>query len=102
MKRWKQILFRAFIFACLAVLFGPFLVPVPELGDLVNEKEFADPDSKFIEVNDVTIPRQEPEPEFGPAFAEGVVAVQDSTVALPAAPDVTEAKKEKKFKVETE
>ncbi|TKB86627.1 MAG: hypothetical protein E8D43_07500 [Nitrospira sp.] len=44
-----------------------------------------------IEVDDVTIPRQEPEPEFGPAFAEGVVAVQDSTVALPAAPDVTEA-----------
>ncbi|MBL0347780.1 alpha/beta hydrolase [Candidatus Villigracilis affinis] len=55
MKRWKQILFRAFIFACLAVLFGPFLVPVPELGDLVTEKEFADPDSKFIEVNDVTV-----------------------------------------------
>ena len=44
-----------------------------------------------IEVDDVTIPRQEPEPEFGPAFAEGVVAVQDSTVAWPAAPDVTEA-----------
>ena len=55
MKRWKQILFRTFIFACLAVLFGPFLVPVPELGDLVTEKEFADPDSKFIEVNDVTV-----------------------------------------------
>ncbi|HRB16871.1 MAG TPA: hypothetical protein PK224_13830 [Nitrospira sp.] len=44
-----------------------------------------------IEVDDVTIPRQEPEPEFGPAFAEGAVSVQDSTVALPAAPDVTEA-----------
>ncbi|MEK6803431.1 MAG: hypothetical protein AABZ34_12305 [Nitrospirota bacterium] len=44
-----------------------------------------------IEVDDVTIPRQEPEPEFGPASAEGAVAVQDSTVTLPAVSDATEA-----------
>ncbi len=34
---------------------GPFLIPVPELEGLVTEKEFADADSKFIEVNDVTV-----------------------------------------------
>jgi len=55
MKRWKQILFRIFLFACLVVLFGPFLVPVPELQGLVTEADLAEPDSKFIEVNDVTV-----------------------------------------------
>ncbi len=44
-----------------------------------------------IEVEDVTIPRQEPEPEFGPASAEGVVAAQDFTVALPVVSNAIEA-----------
>jgi pimeloyl-ACP methyl ester carboxylesterase len=55
MKRWKKILLILFIFACLAITIGPFLIPVPELPNLVTEKELADPDSKFIEVNDVTV-----------------------------------------------
>lgn len=44
-----------------------------------------------IEADDVTIPRQEPEPEFGSASAEDAVVVQDATVALPVVSDATEA-----------
>ncbi|MCS6290190.1 MAG: hypothetical protein H8K10_14645 [Nitrospira sp.] len=44
-----------------------------------------------IEVDEVTIPRQEPEPEFGSASAEGAVAVQDSTVARSVVSDAVEA-----------
>jgi pimeloyl-ACP methyl ester carboxylesterase len=55
MKFWKKIVSLVFIFACLGLSVGPFFVPVPKLEGLVTEKEFADPDGKFIEVNDVTI-----------------------------------------------
>ncbi|MCS6317183.1 MAG: hypothetical protein H8K05_05285, partial [Nitrospira sp.] len=44
-----------------------------------------------IEVDEVTILRQEPEPEFGSVSAETVVAAQDSTLLLPEAPQVPEA-----------
>lgn len=44
-----------------------------------------------IEADDVTIPRQEPEPEFGSASVENAVVVQDATVALPVVSDATEA-----------
>ena len=43
-----------------------------------------------IEVDDVTIPRQEPEPEFGPVSAEALSRAQDSTLVLPAEPDMAE------------
>ena len=55
MKRLKEIFFGLSIFACLAITIGPFLVPVSQLDGLVDEAEFADPDSKFIEINDVII-----------------------------------------------
>jgi pimeloyl-ACP methyl ester carboxylesterase len=55
MKRWKKVLPALFIFACLVISVVPFFVPVPELSGLSAEKELADSDSKFIEVNDVTI-----------------------------------------------
>jgi pimeloyl-ACP methyl ester carboxylesterase len=55
MKRWRKIFFALFIFACLAVVIGPFLIPVPHLSGLVPEIEFVEPDSKFIEINDVRI-----------------------------------------------
>lgn len=55
MRNWKKILSGLFTFACIVITVGPFLVPVPELTNLVNEKELADPDSKFIEINDVTV-----------------------------------------------
>ncbi len=37
------------------VLFVPFIYPVPLLEDTVSERELADSDSLFIDVNDVTI-----------------------------------------------
>jgi pimeloyl-ACP methyl ester carboxylesterase len=55
MKRFKKIIFSFLIFACLAAALGPFLVPVSALEGLVTEKDFAEPDSQFIEINDVTI-----------------------------------------------
>ena len=54
-KHWKKILLYSLIFLALAVTIGPFLIPVPELEGLVTEKELADPDSKFIEVNNITV-----------------------------------------------
>ncbi len=55
MKRWRKIVFVLLIFFCLIAAVGPFLVPVSALSGLVTEKEFTEPDSKFIEVNDVTV-----------------------------------------------
>ena len=55
MKRLKKFVFVFLIFSCLAVVVGPFLVPVSALEGLVTEKDLADPDSKFIEINDVTV-----------------------------------------------
>ena len=55
MKRWqKNILITISILALIACV-GPFLIPVTPLKGTVTEAELADPDSKFIEVNDVTI-----------------------------------------------
>lgn len=55
MKRWqKNILITISILALIACV-GPFLIPVTPLEGTVTEAELADPDSKFIEVNDVTI-----------------------------------------------
>ncbi|MBC7875860.1 MAG: alpha/beta hydrolase [Anaerolineales bacterium] len=59
MKRFKKIFFGVSIFACLAVTIGPFLIPVPQLDGLFDESEFADSDSKFVEINDVTIHYEE-------------------------------------------
>jgi pimeloyl-ACP methyl ester carboxylesterase len=55
MKRGYKIALFLLIFFCLTAVVGPFLVPVSALNGLVTEKEFVDPDSKFIDVNDVTI-----------------------------------------------
>ena len=40
-----------------------------------------------IEVEDVAIPRQDPEPEFGPVSTDVVDSAQDATVVLPAEED---------------
>ncbi len=55
MKRWQKISLWVVVFMLLAIVVGPFLVPVPELKGLVSESELADSDSKFIEINDVTV-----------------------------------------------
>ena len=55
MKRWQKIVAWITVAIFLIVTVVPFLVPAPELTGLVTEKEFTEPDSKFIEVNDVTV-----------------------------------------------
>lgn len=55
MKRWQKLLLGILIVLLLAVLVGPFLVPVPPLTDTVSERELADPDSQFISVGDLTV-----------------------------------------------
>jgi pimeloyl-ACP methyl ester carboxylesterase len=42
--------------AALALLLvGPFLIPVPPLADTVPPEQLADPDSRFVEVNGITV-----------------------------------------------
>lgn len=55
MKKAQKLILSIFIFLLLAVLFGPFLVPVPPLTDTVSERELADSDSQFIQVGEVTV-----------------------------------------------
>ena len=55
MKRWQKTVLIIFLFILCVVLIGPFLIPVPELEGLKTEQELADVDSKFIEVNGVTV-----------------------------------------------
>ena len=42
-------------FLILVVLVGPFLVPVPPLTDTIPPEQLADPDSQFIEINELTV-----------------------------------------------
>lgn len=44
-----------FIIVSLTLLVGPFLVPVPELEDTVAASELADADSRFIDVEDISV-----------------------------------------------
>ncbi len=55
MKKLPKILLGILIFLLLALLVGPFLVPVPPLEGTVSERELADPDSQFIPVGELTI-----------------------------------------------
>jgi pimeloyl-ACP methyl ester carboxylesterase len=54
-KPWKRIVLHSFGFLFLAAALGPFLVPVPVLADQITEEELTEPDSKFLEVDDVTV-----------------------------------------------
>jgi pimeloyl-ACP methyl ester carboxylesterase len=55
MKRWKKNLLITLIVLVLLLTVGPFLVPVPPLEGTVPESALADPDSKFVEVNGLTV-----------------------------------------------
>ncbi len=55
MKKLPKILLGTLAFLLLALAVGPFLVPVPPLTGTVSERELADPDSKFIEVNGLSV-----------------------------------------------
>ena len=55
MKRWVRVLLIGLVALLLLLLVGPFLVPVPPLEGVVRPEELADADSRFIEVNDLTV-----------------------------------------------
>lgn len=55
MKKSQKIFVGILSFLILAFAIGPFLVPVPPLEGTVPEHELADPDSKFIEVNGLSV-----------------------------------------------
>lgn len=55
MKRWQKILLTLLIILLLLITLGPLLVPVPPLTDTVSERDLADPDSRFIDVDGVEI-----------------------------------------------
>lgn len=55
MSRWKKTMYGMLIFSCLVVTVGPFLVPVSDLDGLVSAEQFTDSDSKFIDINEVSV-----------------------------------------------
>lgn len=55
MKRWTRLLLIVVGATLVILLVGPFLVPVPPLEDTVPPAQLADPDSRFVDVNDVTV-----------------------------------------------
>jgi pimeloyl-ACP methyl ester carboxylesterase len=50
--RWALIIASVLL---LVLLIGPFLVPIPPLEDTVPPEQLADPDSRFVEVNDLRV-----------------------------------------------
>lgn len=55
-KRQLFIILGVFLAALLVVvLVGPFFVPVPPLQGVTSPKELSDPDSQFIEINDLDV-----------------------------------------------
>jgi len=55
MNKTQKIIISFFSFLIILIIVGPFLIPVPLLEGTVSEQELADPDSKFIEVNGLSV-----------------------------------------------
>ena len=55
MKPWQKNTLIVIAVLLLVLLFGPFLIPVPPLEGTRSERELADPDSKFVEVNGLSV-----------------------------------------------
>lgn len=55
MKRILKILLSLTAVLLLALTVGPFLVPIAPLTGTVSERELADPDSRFVQVNGLTV-----------------------------------------------
>ncbi len=55
MRRLRSILLSAVIVIALLALVGPFLIPVRPLPGLLPPQQLADPDSRFIELNGLTV-----------------------------------------------
>jgi pimeloyl-ACP methyl ester carboxylesterase len=54
-KRWVKIVLIVIGVLLVLVVFSPFLVPVPTLEDTVPPETLADPDSRFVEVEGITM-----------------------------------------------
>ncbi len=55
MKKFLRITGIILTVLILVLLIGPFLIPVPPLGNTVPVEQLADADSKFVEVNGVNV-----------------------------------------------
>lgn len=55
MKRIGKILLIVLAVLLVLLLVGPFLVPVPPLTDTVPAQQLADPDSRFVEINGLSV-----------------------------------------------
>lgn len=55
MKKFWRILLIILIGLLIIVLVGPFLVPVPPLTDTLSPEQLGDPDSQFIDINELSV-----------------------------------------------
>lgn len=55
MKRGRKIILVGVLIFLVVMLVGPFLVPVPPLEGLKPVEDLADPESKFVEINGLTV-----------------------------------------------
>ncbi len=55
MKTWVKIVVTIVVALVLLLAIGPFLVPIPSLEDTVPPQTLADPDSRFVKVEGVTL-----------------------------------------------
>jgi pimeloyl-ACP methyl ester carboxylesterase len=55
MRRLLRVLLILLVAALLVVLVVPFLIPVPPLEDTVSPEQLADPDSRFVELDDLAV-----------------------------------------------
>ncbi|HNB53832.1 MAG TPA: hypothetical protein PK530_17935, partial [Anaerolineales bacterium] len=55
MKRLRKIILYILGFLLLALLIGPFLIPIPPLENTVSPAQLADADSQFIDINGLTV-----------------------------------------------
>ena len=54
-QRFLRNFIVTFIILLLIVIFGPFLVPIPPLDGTKPVSELADPDSQFVEINNINV-----------------------------------------------
>jgi len=55
MKRWVRVVLIVIIVLLLILLVAPCLIPVPPLEGTVPPEQLADPDSRFVDVNDLQV-----------------------------------------------
>ena len=55
MRRAGKIVLIVFGVLLLAALIVPLIVPIPALEDTVPPRELADPDSQFVEIDDLDV-----------------------------------------------